>query len=232
MAIERFDPPFNPSWAWDVTDEFSTIVHPSMYGHVETRARRDRKLRRWRLLWVHADLATAHYLRAFFEQHLGGVRTFDWVLPDSSLFTPGPAVNELVLAQGAGGGIADATYDVAYQYNNGLGGETLASPIKNITVAAGSGIATILVTVPGRLPADALNFEIFAEVTGSPMTLQGSIANPNGTFTISSILNLGPLTTGNNMAGIPLVRGSDRPRFREVAAGVWRIEVDFEEVLL
>lgn len=229
MAVV-FDPPVNPSFTLPLEDVYSTIVHGSSRGHRGTRARRDRPIREFEMVWVHADQATLDYVRAFIQFHLGGGIAFDWVLPCADLFTPRPATNELTLAQAGGGALADATYDVQYTFENAAG-ETQASPIKQIVIAAGGGTARIVVTAPPRLPPDATLFGIYAEFAATPATKQGTIANPSGTLNIDAIAAGGALPTVNAMEGTLTVTATDRPRFPLVSAGIFRIELDVTEQL-
>ena len=132
-ALVNFEPLCDPSFAWDVTDTYSTIQDVSSRGHRTTRPRRNIKLRSWEFQWINQTNAEKAYIRAFAEYHLGAAVAFCYPLPYSNLYTDGPAFNALTLAQSTGGSLADATYDVQYTFEN-TNGETLASPIQQIVI--------------------------------------------------------------------------------------------------
>lgn len=228
---QLFVPPLNPSFAWEVEDKFSTIRNESQTGHRVTRARRDRKLRNYVLRWENANQATLEYLRAFVEFHLGEAVSFEYDLPCVDLYTPKPAFFAGTLAQGTGGSLADATYDVQYTFEN-TNGETEASPIQQIVIAAGGGTATIDFTLPPRLPADATLFGVYAETNPTAPKKQGTSGNPGAVFTISSIAAGAALPTVNAMQGRILATFTDEPRYKLVSAGVWVVELNVLEVLV
>lgn len=229
MAL--FDPPFNPSFVFVVGDEYSTIRDLTDRGNRQTRARRSRKLRRWRLRWEGADQATLDYIRAWVEFHLGEALTFTWEIPCPDLFTNPPVFNAATLLAGdPGGALSDGTFDVVYSFNNAQG-ETQASPILQVTLSAGTATQIITVTAPPRFPADTDDIRVFANVTASTPQFQGVIANPSDTLVITTIAAGANPVSVNGMQGIPTVTASDTPRFSLVAKGVWAIEVDLLEVL-
>lgn len=227
---EVFAPPVNPSFTLPLEDVYSTIVHPSSRGHRGTRPRRDRPIREFEMVWVHADQATLDYVRAFFQFHLGGAIAFDWVLPCATLFTPRPAFNALTLAQAAGGTIADGTYDYQYTFEN-TAGETQASPIQQVVVAGGGGTAAINVTSPPRFPPDTNRVRIYAALTPAAATAQFFIATPATLVPHFTIVAGTALPTANAMAGTVTLTATDRPRWALVSAGIWRIEVPVTEQL-
>lgn len=231
MAVELFDPPINPSFAWDVTDRFSTIENQPERGHRITRPRRDRKLRAWNLRWENADQATADYLRAFAEYHLGAAVGFNYDLPCVDLYTPGPAFFPTgLLAQGTGGSLADGTYNVRYTFENG-NGETVAAPREQLVIAAGGGTAAIDFTMPPRLPADATLFGIYASLDPAVETKQTTNSNPGSVESITSLIAGAALPTANGMQGRVLANFTDTPRPRLVAAGIWVVEIIILELL-
>ncbi len=230
-GVELFQPIEDPDFAWDVTDEFSTIDSGTERGHRFTRARRDRKLRVWRLRWENIPGIEKDYIRAFFEFHLGAALHFCWDLPFADLFTPGPAFFGGSLAQGTGGTLADGTYNVRYTFEN-TAGETLASPRQQLVIAAGGGTAAIDFTMPPRLPADATLFGIYASLDPAVETKQTTNANPGSVESLTSLAAGGALPTVNAMQGQPLINSEDRPRYKDIAANTWLIEVIFRELLV
>jgi hypothetical protein len=228
---ELFAPIEAPDFTWDVTDEFSTIESDSDRGHRITRARRDRKLRAWRLRWENIPTVEKAYIRAFLEYHLGAAVSFLWDIPDPALYTDGPAFFPTgLLAQGTGGALADGTYNVRYTFEN-TNGETLASPREQLVISGGGGTAAIDFTMPPRLPADATLFGIYASLDPAVETKQTTSANPGAVVSLGSLPPGAALPVANAMQGQPLVNASDRPRFGEVAANVWICQVVFRELL-
>jgi hypothetical protein len=225
---DTFAPPENPHFVFEVTDRFSTIVDPFERGHRATRARQDRQYRAWVLRWTQTDQATFDYIRAFIEFHLGGAVPFDWPLPTPAVYTPRPhAFQGSLLAAASGGSLATGTYTVRYTFANPAG-ETQASPSSSVAVTGPSG--KITVTAPPRFPADCTKIAVYAALSPAAETKQGEITQPSGTLDITSLAAGAALPTANGMQGTPRVTTDDRPRYRDVAAGVWEIELHFDEL--
>lgn len=228
---ELFVPIEAPDFSWDVTDTFSTIESDSDRGHRITRARRDRKLRMWKMRWENIPTEELRYLRGFFEFHLGAAVEFLFDLFTSDLFTPGPPFFPMnLLAQGTGGSLADGTYNVRYTFEN-TNGETLASPREQLVISGGGGTAAIDFTMPPRLPADAEEFGIYAALDPGTETKQTTSPNPGAVISLGSLPAGAALPTVNAMQGQPLVNINDRPKYKEVAAQTWLVEVFFRELL-
>jgi len=231
---ELFVPPSNPSFVWNVTDQFSTIESGGDRGHRMTRARRDRKLRTWRLQWINCPQGDLDYLRAFFEYHLGAAVAFSWALPHRRVYTPGPAFFGATAVQGTSGSLADGVIDIAYSFGNGaLSSETLISPIFQLTITGGSGTARVEFTAPPRFPADAESIGIYmVEGAGGTLSRQAQPTTPGGTSFYPTISTGGQaIPPFNQMQGTPLVNIVDEPEYDMVAADVWVVTAVFRELL-
>jgi len=225
---DTFVPPENPHFIYDVTDRYSTIVDPFERGHRATRARQDRKFRAWVLRWASTDQATHDYIEGFIEFHLGGAIAFDWPLPTPSTYTSRPhAFQGSLLASASGGSLASGTYTVRYTFANTVG-ETQPSPSSSVVVTGPTG--KITVTAPPRFPADCTKIGVYAALSPAAETKQGEISQVSGTLDITSLAAGAALPTANGMRGTPRVLTDDRPRYREIAAGVWDIELHFDEL--
>jgi len=100
-----------------------------------------------------------------------------------------------------------------------------------LVIAAGGGTASIVWTMPPRLPSDATLFGLYTSLDPAVETKQTTNANPNSVETITALASTGALPTVNAMQGRLTATFTDQPRYRLVASGVWVAELTILELL-